>query len=316
MCRCRARSPYNVSPGVAYDTVPDESLNLAGIEPSLGVNYAVGGGVHLFGSYAISRHNPTAGNLDNYPIDVNTIKLVRATTYDFGARYLGLRMGGMRSLYAELEYFHTLLDNQTQGFSFSNDPTGKTYFGYGSATLRGVDLDVQADISRHWSAFGSVGWLHSEWNSFTFPGATATTVSQLSVPASYGTNIPVSNSPKETANFGASYRFLLPFATLKTTLWDQYTGVRYLWDNNNAVPTNQTMPAYNLVNLSIRARILGSPIPGVTGTEVSLRVLNLTNKEYNSTEYISSGGYFPTSGLGPTGQGAFGWAQRIQEFSV
>ncbi len=286
--------PYPWSGNISYDTNPDQSDNLTAMEPSLGVNYAVGAGVHLFGSYSITRHNPNAGNLDNYPIDINTIKLARATTYDVGVRYLGLHVGGVRRVYAELEYFHTLLDNQTQSFSFANDSFGITYFGYGSATLSGVDFDVQANIDRHWSAFGNFGYLHSQWNSFTFPGAPSPAVGKPNVPASYGANIPVSNSPKDNANFGASYRILLPSATLKTTLWDQYTGIRYLWNNNLAVPTKQSIPSYNLLNLSVRARILGSPIPGVTATEVSLQVLNLASTRYNSTEYISSGGYFNT----------------------
>lgn len=283
---------------VNYDTNPDQSTNLTATEPSIGVNYAVGDGVHLFGSYSITRHNPNAGNLDNYPIDTKTIKLARATTYDFGVRYLGVRVAGMRRVYASIEYFHTLLDNQTQSFSFANDPYSITYFGYGSAALTGVDLVLQANIDRHWSAFGNFGYLHSQWNSFTFPGAPSPAVGTPNVPASYGTNIPVSNSPKDTANFGASYRFLLPFGTLKTTLWDQYTGIRYIWDNNAALPTNQSLPSYNLLNFSIRARILGSPIPGVTASEVSLQVLNLADTRYNSTEYISSGGYFNTSNGG------------------
>jgi iron complex outermembrane receptor protein len=288
-------NPYPWSANIRYDTNPSESTNLTATEPSLGVNYAVGGGVHLFGSYSITRHNPNAGNLDNYPVDLNTLKLARATTYDFGVRYLGLRVAGMRRVYAELEYFHTLLDNQTQSFSFANDPT--TFFGYGSAALRGVDLVVQANIDRHWSAFGNFGYLRSQWNSFTFPGA-ASNLGTPNKPASYGTNIPVSNSPKDNANLGASYRFLLSFATLKTTLWDQYTGIRYLWNNDTRLPTSQSIPSYNLLNLSIRARILGSPIPGVTASEVSLQVLNLADTRYNSTEYISSGGYFNTSNGG------------------
>lgn len=291
-------NPYPWSSNINYDTNPDESDNLTAVEPSVGVNYGLGGGVHLFGSYSITRHNPNAGNLDNYPVDVSTIRLARATTYDFGVRYLGLRVGGMRRVYAELEYFHTLLDDQTQSFSFANDPISKTYFGYGSATLSGVDLDVQANIDRHWSAFGNFGYLKSQWNSFTFPGAPSPLVGKPNVPASYGANIPVSNSPKDNANLGASYRFLLTFATLKATLWDQYTGIRYLWDNNAGLPTNQSIPSYNLLNLSIRARILGSPIPGVTASEVSLQVLNLADTQYNSTEYISSGGYFNTSNGG------------------
>jgi iron complex outermembrane receptor protein len=277
---------------VSYSKSPDESTNLSSTEPSLGVNYALTGGVHIFGSYAISRHNPRSSVLSHYPLDLATIKLVRSETYDFGVRYLGLRVAGMRRLYSSLEFFHTLLSNQTITYSTPQQPL-VTDFGYGSATLKGVDFEVRANLTRAWSGFADFGWLKSQWNSFT------SVVNPVGLP-SYGTNLPVSNSPKDNANFGLAYRFELPSATVKATLWDQYTGIRYLWDNSSGAPTDQQMPAYDLVNFSIRARstFLGSLIPGVQGSELSLQVLNITNKEYNSTEYISSGGYFGTSSSG------------------
>ena len=290
-----ATPTFPVPWSVSYDQNPDESTNFIRTEPSLGVNYAMGGGVNLFASYAIARHNPGSGNLDSYPVDLATIKPVRSETYDFGARYFGLRIEGMRRLYGALEYFHTLLDNQTISYSTPQNPL-VTYFGYGSATLSGVDFELHADVNARWSGFADFGYLKSRWNSF------ASAVNPQGLP-SYGNDVPVSNSPKDNANFGVAYRFLLPSATVKATLWDQYVGERYLWDNNNGIPTSQTMPAYDLVNFSITARttLLSSLIPGAKGSRISLQILNLTNTKYNSTEYISSGGYFPTSGAYSSG---------------
>ncbi len=61
------------------------------------------------------------------------------------------------------------------------------------------------------------------------------------------------------------------------------------------MPTTVTNPAYNLVNLSISARL--PVIPGFRHSVFSVQVLNLANREYNSMEYISAGGDFST----PTG---------------
>ena len=275
-----------------YDTNPDESTNFVRTEPSIGVNYALGDGVNLFASYAIARHNPSSGNLDTYPLVLATLKPSRAQTYDGGVRYVGLDVAGMRKLYASLEYFHTLLDNQTIGYSYPQNP-GVTYFGYGSATLKGVDLSLRATFNRHWSGFANFGWLKSVWNQYF------SSVTPSGKPINLG-GVPVSNSPKDTLTAGVSYRFFLPAASFKATLWDQYVGTRYLWDNNAGQPTSQTMPAYDLVNFSLTANTkwLSSHIDGVRGSSVSLQVLNLTNKEYNSTEYISSGGYFQTTNSG------------------
>lgn len=275
-----------------YDTNPDESTNFVRVEPSIGANYAIGGGVNLFASYAIARHNPNSSNLDTYPLVLGTLKPVRSETYDFGARYLGVRIHGMHRLYASLEYFHTLLDNQTIGYSYPQNPH-VTYFGYGSATLKGVDLSVRAQINRNWNAFANFGWLKSVWNQYF------SSVTPNGKPINLG-GVPVSNSPKDTLTAGVAYRLFLRSASIKTTLWDQYIGARYLWNNNIGAPTSQTMPAYDLVNLSVavHTKWLESFIDGVQGSTVSLQVLNLTNKQYNSTEYISSGGYFQTTNGG------------------
>ena len=159
--------------------------------------------------------------------------------------------------------------------------------------LKGVDLSVRATFNRHWSGFANFGWLKSVWTQYF------SSVTPSGKPINLG-GVPVSNSPKDTLTAGVSYRFFLPAASFKATLWDQYVGTRYLWDNNAGQPTSQTMPAYDLVNFSLTANTkwLSSHIDGVRGSSVSLQVLNLTNKEYNSTEYISSGGYFQTTNSG------------------
>ena len=115
----------------------------------------------------------------------------------------------------------------------------------------------------------------------------------------FGYGLPVPNSPKETLNAGVTYRFRLPAARLRVTVWDQYVGARYLFNKNTGLPSTRTNPAYDLVNVSVSARTrwFNSRIPGVRGSTISVQLLNLANKAYNSTEYVSSGGYFQT----PTG---------------
>ena len=184
-----------------------------------------------------------------------------------------------------------LLSDETITYSTAQNPN-VTYFGYGSATYKGVDVSLRADFTRHWSGFANFGYLSTRWNEFQ-----AAVTPSGPQPTGYG--LPVPNSPKDTINGGASYRFRLPFGRVDATLWDQYIGARYLFNKNTGLPSTLTNPAYNLVNFSITARTrwFSSMFPDVQRTNLSLQVLNLTNKEYNSTEYVSSGGYFGT----PTG---------------
>lgn len=274
-----------------YDKAPDESTDFLRYEPSIGVNYELIPDLNLFGNYSITRHNPNSGNLDSYPLNLASLKPARSEEFDFGVRYAALRLGPIRDVYASLDFFHMLLGDETITYSTALNPH-VTYFGYGSATLKGVDLSLRADLSRHWSGFANVGYLKSRWNEFNAPVTP-------SGPQPTGYGLPVPNSPKETVNAGATYRFRLPIGRIRATLWDQYVGARYLFNNLTGLPTRLTNPSYNLVNLSLvdHTHWLDSLIPDVKGATFGVRVLNLTNKEYNSTEYVTSGGYLENGGL-------------------
>ncbi|MDE1952973.1 MAG: TonB-dependent receptor [Betaproteobacteria bacterium] len=278
----------NIPASVGYDTNPNQSSHFNATEPSIGMNWLINDSLAAFANYAVARRNPTAGNYDR-SADLSTLKLVKARTYDFGLRYVGRHVAGLHRLNASIEYFHTMMDNQTIPQSISGNPSYRTNFTFGASTLKGIDLQADATVDSHWSGFANVGWLHSNWNSFYNPGSNT-----------YYNGLPVSNSPNLTANAGITYRHFISTGTIDTTLWDQYIGHQYLWDNLNGAPTTQESPGHNLLNLAIKMQTtaLNSAIPGVQLTTVSLNVLNLLNKKYNSTAYISSGGYFQTSSGG------------------
>ena len=271
-----------------YDTSPDESTDFVRLEPSIGVNYELVCDLNVFGNFSVTRHNPNSGNLDRYPLNVASLKPARAEEYDLGVRYAALHLGTMRAVYASLDLFHDLMSDETLSYSTAQNPN-VVYFGYGSATLKGIDLSLRATFSRQWSSFANFGYLSSRWNEFT-------SAVSPSGPQPTGYGLPVPNSPKETLNAGITYRFRMPTARVHATLWDQYVGARYLFDKNTGLPSTLTNPAYNLVNVSVWAhtRWFNSIIPGVRGSTLSLQLLNLGNKAYNSTEYVSSGGYFQT----------------------
>ncbi|MHB1618920.1 MAG: TonB-dependent receptor [Sulfuricella sp.] len=276
-------------PNLAYvfDQNPNQSTNFVRTEPSIGFNWGIANGLNVYGNYAIARRNPTSRNYDKYPIDISTIKLVRSKTYDIGLRYLGRHTAGLQKISGSIGYFHTMLDNQTIPRTVAGSQV--TTFGYGSSTLKGFDIQLEGDLNDHWSGFSNLGWLKSNWNSFYSTTTNA-----------YYNGYPISNSPSLTANAGITYKYFMPTGTVETTLWDQYYGHSNLYDNGNGAPTRQKKPGYNLVNLSVQARttMFNSSIPGIKLTTISLQGLNLLDKKYNSTEYISSGGYFQTASSG------------------
>lgn len=271
------------------DTSPSELTDYLRVEPSIGANFLVGRGVHFYANYASTYKAPNAQDrLDETHLEVQTLKPVRSEEYDIGVRYAALRLGIMRRVYASVDVFHMLLSNETLTYSTAQNPE-VTYFGYGSAVYKGVDLSLRAAFGTHWFWFLNLGYLKDRWNEFAAPETP-------SGPQPTGYGLPVSNSPKDTLNAGISYLVSLPFLRrTRATLWDQYVGSRYLFSNEIGMPTNYTNPAYDLLNFSISARI--PSIEGLRHSVISVQVLNLANREYNSMEYISAGGDFGT----PTG---------------
>ncbi|MHB1203435.1 MAG: TonB-dependent receptor, partial [Acidithiobacillus sp.] len=178
--------------------------------------------------------------------------------------------------------------NETIPISLASNPTVTT-FGYGTATLNGVNMALQADIDDHWSTFVNTSVLHGYYNQYF-----STTTNQ-----SYN-GYPVTNSPYFTLSSGIKYRTYIGGMELGADLWDQYYGHSYLFDNNVGAPTRQTNPGYNLVNLSLsmHTTALNGYVPGLKAATVSVYLSNLLGRKYNATEYVSAGGYFNGNSAG------------------
>ena len=268
------------------DPALDGSTNFVKAEPSIGANWSINPSLALFANYAIAFHNPRQGNYDRSAVDLSALQLVKSQNFDVGMRWNQRHALGMKNVFASVDYFRTNLSNQTIHYSPANtNSIYSTEFGVGNATLKGLDLQLHAAVNHHWKGFASLGIFRSNWNSYY----------------SYNTNTsfngyPVSNTPDITGNAGVTYRYYMPTGIVDTTLWDQYTGSFDLFNNQVAGPSYQKNPAYNLVNLTVKAETtaLNSALMGAKLTTISLSVYNLFDKQYNSTAYITSGGYFQT----------------------
>ena len=267
------------------DTNPNQATTYVKTEPSIGANYRITSDLNAFANYSIAYTAPTAGNYDQTNAIVSSLQPPTDTTWELGLRYAKNNVLGMDQVSAQLSYYNYYLDHQTiTNTIYTPQGLPVVEFGSGTSTYNGEDLSINANINKHWSAFANLGWLSANWNSFysTHSGQ-------------YYNGMPDSNTPNETANVGVTYVGFFDGGTFDTTLWDQYFGKSYLWNNLTGAPTNQSMAAYNLVNLSINAHLtttgwLQNLFHPQVAT-VSFDVSNLLNTQYNSTEYISSGGY-------------------------
>ncbi len=197
---------------------------------------------------------------------------------------------GLPDVFADINYFNDNLSNETIPVTSPTNPL-LTIFSYGNATLKGADFTFDATWSRRWSTFANAEVLRGYYNSYY-----STADNQ-----SYN-GAPVSSSPNLTVNAGVTYkRYVSPVGlNLAATLFDQYYGQQYLFNNNTGAPSHQTLGGYNVVNvlLTAKTRKLNNTIPGVKDVAFTVSVVNLLNRKYNSTAEITGGGYFNTAASG------------------
>lgn len=282
-------------PGASFSTYPDRSKDFNRVQPSIGASYDLLPWATLYGNFAVTYQNPTAGNYANSQIDLPALKPVKSTDYEIGVRMFQRGFLGLQDASADINYFRDDLEDETVGIPNPNNPT-LTTFGFGSGRLQGVNASLKANFDFHWMAFANLGYLDARYLTYTAPSGNV-----------YA-NLPDPNTPRDTANIGVRYRRFLGASLASLNVWDQYVGKRYLFNNAIGAPTHQAIVPYNLLNASITVKTpwFNHLVPHLGEVEVSFYATNLLGRKYNATEYISAGGYFntPTGGYAIANPGA------------
>ncbi|MCY0873038.1 MAG: TonB-dependent receptor [Acidithiobacillus caldus] len=275
-------------PNAAYNTNPNTSRTFSRLAPSVGVTFTPSHWLSVYANYAMTYQNPTGGNFNNAQTDLPALKPVKSTDYEIGVRLRREHWLGLQRVSGEINYYSDILSDETIPVALASNPTVIT-FGYGKATLNGINLSLDADIDDNWSTYLNASYLHGYYNSYF-----STTTNQ------FYDGYPVTDSPYLTAALGAKYKSYFAGNGVEVNLWDQYYGHSYLFDNNAGAPTRQQIPGYNLLNLSITVRNVnvGHFIPGVKMASVAVYLTNILNRKYNATEYVTAGGYFNGNSAG------------------
>lgn len=278
-------------PNASYSNSPSLAKECQKIEPSIGINYQVLSGAAIYGQYSVTYQNPTAGNFNAAagPLtDLGELYPVKSADYEAGVKFSKKGWLGLDDVFADANYFDDKLSNETIPVTSPTNPL-LTIFSYGTATLNGVNLSVDTTVDRSWSGFADLGYLHGYYNMYF---STADN--------EYYNGAPVSSDPDITANAGVTFREFFNNAVLSATLFDQYYGRQYLFNNNTGAPSRQQLGGYSVTNFTLRGKTtaLDRLIAGVKYTAFALNVTNLFGKEYNSTADITGGGYFNTNAAG------------------
>ncbi len=265
--------------------LPSSSTSLTGLEPSLFANWRFLPGWSVYANYSTSYRQPQSGGGGGpyQQILASSLQLEEGVEKQVGVKYRSTG-GPLGAFFAGLNYYYLTYSNQIISISSANGQYLVSAFG--SSHYDGVNLFVDDDPIPDVHLFANLSFEHAVFNNYTVGGVNYS-------------GLPVSNTPNRTFNLGGSWHVdVNSWLTLTPRLWVTENGAEYLFSNLKGAPTRSTQPAYTIWNAAVR---IGLPrIHPLHSLRLDFTVLNLFNREYNTTEYFSSGGYFVV----PQSQGA------------
>jgi len=283
----------NIPAGAQNQTLINSAADtISGIEPSVGVRFAPTKSSAIYASYAQAYQNPTDNNFGAYnsnggTINFASLKPIKSTDYEIGAKFLVHRWMFLRNFSFNINYYYDRLANETIATYLTN--IAQTKFAAANAVVNGVNISVADDPTVDWHVFANLSLNHSYYTSYIPQGGGATLQ-----------NVNVSYSPDVTLSAGIDYRYYTHGFLLSPQFVDQYTGSQYLFNNLTGAPSHQKQPAYNVSNLifNVKTTRLDPYIPTLKDVKLSVGIYNLFGEKYNPIEYITSGGYFGGNSAG------------------
>ncbi|MHB1587974.1 MAG: TonB-dependent receptor [Metallibacterium scheffleri] len=277
---------YALYPQNDQGKLPAASTNYDRIEPSISARWQPLRWLALFGNWGVAYRLPAVGGggglYQSQPVGGNILE--RGLEWQAGMKMHWDHVGAFREVLLSGNYYHLHFSNEFIGVSSGNGQF--LGLGTGDSNYHGVNLSAEGALGKA-HLFGNANFEQAHFNHYAFQGT------------NYD-GLPVSYVPDTTFNAGAYYRAPMGGGIVLTPrAWYQYTGSQHVFDNKLGAPSQQTMPAYGTLNLSVGAELPRDLAGGLAHSiELSLEMLNALGKRYNSFEEISSGGLYntPTAG--------------------
>ncbi len=270
------------------------------VEPGIDGSYMPKDWLMIYGGYDEIYRSPELGGGGGQFQAVNPAyyQLAKGAYAQFGGKIHFTHAPGLRNFIAGVSYFHNNYSNQEIDVETA---LGVEETSGGNSTYHGVDAFFDADPASNLHFFFNFAGEASNFTTFVTGGPLAAcgTPANPAPGCTFYNGLPVSYVPNYTLNAGVYYGIQHHNRTIvEPRFWLDSTGSQHLWSNcgtivngvcqTNGQPTNQTMPSYTTVNLSLNAPVVFKK----QSFNLRLDILNLANTQNNEFEYISSGGYF------------------------
>ena len=262
----------------------DNHQSRSGVEPSINLTVRPLSWLSFYGGFSEELHSPQMGGGGGLfqSVDPATYHLARGEYYQGGFKAHFQQAGPLRNVLFGAAYYHLTYFDQEIDIGLAN---GNSISANGTSVYHGVNAYFDGDPVRNLHVFANFSGEAAKYTTYV------TGLNSENLPVSTFNNLPVSYVPSTTLNLGADYGLQRhDRVVFEPGISYQFIGSQHIFDNSIGAPSDQTMPSYGTVNLSLKAPIRKF-------LDLDLMLLNVLNKKYNEYEYISSGAYFGT----PTG---------------
>ncbi len=281
--------------GGGVGNVKDQGANCAaheqrtGVEPSVDASVRATSWMSVYGGFLEQLRAPEMGGGGGLfqSVDPSSYHLSRGRYSQFGFKIHREGTGWQnRMLFGSSIYYQTYSEQEID-IGLSN---GDTIAANGASAYRGLNMFFDDDPVANLHLFANANIERAMYTSYVVGYNSGSSCVPAPGQATCQYNgFPVPYVPDSTVNLGANYHVRAKGIEWEPMAALQFVGSQHIFNNQEAAPSTQTMPAYATVNAS-----LGVPYRFMN---FSVNGLNLLNRKYNEYEWISSGGYFGT----PTG---------------
>ena len=277
-------------------------------EPFIGANWRALPWLALYANWGWTyRYPENGGGTGPYvTIAANSVHLEKGTDTIVGLKIHKRRWGPVTDMELDMSYSHLNFTNETIPSALA---AGGALLAFGSSKYDSVNIFGDASPVHNFYVFANVGIVSAKFTSYI----NGNTNPDGSLTIYHG--VPVPYTPTANMSFGAYYLLRAGRVLIEPRLTYLRTGSQYAFDNNqnitasgvladsyvgvngNTINTGSTnIPSYGLLNFSTSFDLPTSWDDGIQDLKATIEVDNLANKQYNSFEYITSGGLYNSVG--------------------
>ena len=303
---CGDLSQINPDPNcVTLNPSPSAHTSFRRGEPSIGVNWRALPWLALYANYGVSyRYPENGGGTGPYVvIPAQNVHLEKGADTLVGIKLHKDRWGPVTDMALDVSYSHLDYTHETIPSALA---AGGALLAFASSTYDGVNIFGDASLVHDLYAFANIGIVSAKFKDY-INGNTDANGNTIVYH-----NVPIPYTPTANMSFGLYYLWHLDGVVVEPRLTYVRTGSQYAFDNNNnitaagafnqdsytgpngsAIQTGNTnIPAFGILNFSTSVDVPTSWSLGLKDLKATFEVDNLANKQYNSFEYITSGGLY------------------------